>query len=85
MAGRESCRSMFASFEGDLPRSRSTSATPEFMVGRDREGHWLAVETHGRAGGLFVNQEAALRYAAFESEHRSGAVQVVNEPLALRL
>ncbi len=53
----------------------------EFMVGRDAEGQWLAVETHGRGGGIFVNQASALRYAAFETDHRPQAVR----PTARRL
>ncbi len=56
-----------------------------FVVGRDGEGHWLAVETHGLGGGLFTNRDAALRYARFETEGREGAVRLVAEPIALRL
>jgi hypothetical protein len=56
-----------------------------FVIGRDAEGHWLAVETHGLSGGLFTSQEAALRYATFETDHRAGAVLLASEPVALRL
>lgn len=59
------------------------SAPPIFVVGRDIEGHWLAVDTSGRSGGLFASQEAALRYATFETDHRSGAVRRTEEPIAL--
>ncbi len=58
---------------------------PSFLIGRDTEGHWLAVETHGLAGGFFTSQDAALRYASFETDHRKGAIRVVTEPVALRL
>jgi hypothetical protein len=56
-----------------------------FLVGRDAEGHWLAVEAHGRAGGFFRDERAALRYSADETDHRPGAVQLCQEPLALVL
>ncbi len=55
----------------------------EFMIGRDMEGHWLAVETHGRGGGIFVNQACALRYALFETDHRPLAVRVTARRLRL--
>jgi hypothetical protein len=63
------------------PPSRAIS----FIVGRDPEGHWIAAETEGRAGGLFSDREAALRYAAFETGHRHGAVALVAKPIRLRL
>ncbi|GGC70267.1 hypothetical protein [Chelatococcus reniformis] len=63
------------------PPSRAIS----FVVGRDAEGHWIAAETEGRAGGLFSDREAALRYAAFETGHRRGAVALVANPIKLRL
>ncbi len=56
-----------------------------YVVGRDAEGHWLAVETHGLGGGLFTSREAAVRYASFETDRREGAVAVVAEPVTLRL
>lgn len=56
-----------------------------YVVGRDAQGHWLAVETHGLGGGLFTSREAAFRYASFETDRRAGAVAVVAEPVTLRL
>lgn len=67
---------------GDL---RPPSPAPSFLVGCDRDGRWLAVETHGLGGGLFTSRDAALRYASFETDRRAGAVTVVSEPIALRL
>jgi hypothetical protein len=60
-------------------------ALASFVIGRDAEGHWLALETHGLSGGLFRSQEAASRYATFETDHRQGAVQFAQDPVALRL
>ena len=58
---------------------------PSYMVGRDAEGHWLAVETHGFGGGIFRSEAAALRYAHEETDDRPGAVLVTADPLSLRL
>ena len=57
---------------------------PSFVVGPDGAGRWLAVETHGLGGGIFVSQEAALHYAHSESCHRPGAVEVTLSEIAFR-
>ncbi|GJE41629.1 hypothetical protein [Methylobacterium soli] len=31
-----------------------------FIVGRDPQGHWVAVETHGLAGGIFRSCKDAI-------------------------
>lgn len=51
---------------------------PSFVVGRDARGNWLAVETHGLGGGLFVTRDAALHYARDETGRRPGAVTLVD-------
>lgn len=61
-----------------------TNHPSRFVVGQDPEGHWIAVETHGRGGGIFASRMAALRYAQFETGHRPSAVQISNRA-ALRL
>lgn len=58
---------------------------PSFIVGRDGEGHWLAVETSGRGGGFFATQLAAERFAAFETAHRAGAIRISADPIQLKL
>jgi hypothetical protein len=64
--------------------SRQTGRVPvEFLIGRDADGHWLAVETRGRAGGIFCDRAAALRYAQFETERRPSAVRVTARTLRL--
>ncbi len=67
------------------PLPRPASPPPRFLVGRDPEGHWVAVEAQGRAGGLFRTCRDALHYAAGETGHRLGAVVLTGEPVALRL
>jgi hypothetical protein len=54
-------------------------------AGRDHEGHWVAIDKSGTCGGIFVSQEAALDYAAAETERRPGAVSVTTEPVELRI
>lgn len=56
-----------------------------FVVGQDAQGHWIAVEIHGRAGGLFRSREAALGYAEDETAHRPDAVLLSAERIALRI
>ncbi len=57
----------------------------DFLVGQDRSDHWLALETHGLAGGIFSTRDAALHYAVFESNHRPDAVRVIAEPVEFRI
>ncbi|MCJ2095543.1 hypothetical protein MKK67_24025 [Methylobacterium sp. J-072] len=59
--------------------------TARFVVGQDPEGHWVAVEIHGRAGGLFRSREAAVDYAVGETDHRPDAVSLSAERIELRL
>ena len=53
-----------------------------FLVGQDREGHWLAVETHGLGGGIFASRDAALHYAKSETEKRPGPSAIAPKPTA---
>lgn len=46
---------------------------PSFVVGQDEEGHWVALEADG-GGGLFVNREAAVKYAKSEAGRRSAVL-----------
>ena len=67
---------------------RHTSASPSentiaFLVGQDRDGHWLAVETHGLGGGIFASRDKALRYARDESHRQPGAVRFADAPIRL--
>lgn len=50
---------------------------PHYIVGQDAAGHWLAVETHGSSGGIFVTRDAALHYALGETSRRPGAIDFV--------
>jgi hypothetical protein len=65
--------------------ARPPSGAARYVVGRDREGHWLALETQGRGGGIFVSREAALAYAGFETGHDPHGVSESPDPIAFDL
>jgi hypothetical protein len=68
----------------NAPEPPSTGiAEMSFLVGRDTAGHWLAVETHGLGGGIFVNATAAIRYAEGVTTRRPGAVTLSDDLLQL--
>jgi hypothetical protein len=66
-----------------VPLATTSSASLHFLVGQDRLGHWLAIETGGHAGGLFTDRISALRYASAECGYRPDAVELVEERLEL--
>lgn len=55
------------------------ASVPDFLIGQDHSGHWLALETHGRAGGFFASREAALHFALEEAGHRAEAIHLTSE------
>ncbi|GAA0257223.1 hypothetical protein LNAOJCKE_5543 [Methylorubrum aminovorans] len=61
------------------------SDAARFIVGQDPEGHWIAIEIHGRAGGLFRSREAAVDYAEDETDHRPDAVLLSGDRIELRI
>ncbi len=67
-----------------IAASPATEAA-RYVVGQDLEGHWIAVEVHGRGGGLFRDRQAAFHFAENETRHRRDAVVVSGERIALRL
>ena len=68
---------------GEAQETRSRETGLQFVVGRDETGRWVAVESRGRGGGIFVSRQAALNFAAFEAGRCPDAVRRSNEPLAL--
>jgi hypothetical protein len=63
--------------------SQRTVANLQFVVGQDEEGHWVAIEANGGGGGLFVNREAAVKYAESEMGRRSAVLIFANAPVAV--
>jgi hypothetical protein len=48
--------------------------SPIVFIGRNRNGQWVARERNGLFGGLFVSQQAAVRYALSENHHHPETV-----------
>jgi hypothetical protein len=55
------------------------------LVGQDRRGNWVVQDAKGVRGGLFVNRDAALRFARAENGYRPPAVVMVSGLLELDL
>ena len=68
---------------GEARDTQSKGESLQFIVGQDEAGNWIALESRGRGGGIFINRQAALNYAAFESRQRADAVRCSNVPLRL--
>jgi hypothetical protein len=67
------------------PSPSLCSTTSLFLIGRDREGHWVVRDVQGLRGGLFVERKEALKYALFENGNRPQAVVMVPGFLELDL
>ena len=67
------------------PSPSLCSTTSLFLIGRDRERHWVVRDLQGLRGGLFVDRVAALKYALFENGNRPQAVVMVPGVLELDL
>ena len=65
------------------PPSLSSAKSSLFLVGRDRDGHWIARDQGGLRGGLFVDRTEALKFAMFENGNRPQAVVMVPGVLEL--
>lgn len=76
---------MSTQFHAPLQSHQTACDPSDYVVGRDPHGFWVAVEIHGRSGGLFRSREAATDYAAFETGRRADAVRVMSEPVTLRI
>lgn len=63
----------------------SPDALHRFVVGRDGEGHWIARDEQGLTGGVFADRNAAVRFAAMESDHRAGAIRFAPPSVRLSL
>ena len=56
-----------------------------FIVGRDGADHWVVIETHGLAGGLFTDKATALRFAREESRSSQDAIEIADYRLDFRV
>ena len=46
-----------------LDASVLNASIPAFYIGRDKDGFWLARDTKGRVGGIFLLESSALAFA----------------------
>jgi len=69
----------------DPHSSQQARPAAPFRVGQDGDGRWIAVETGGRAGGLFRTQRDAIRYACAVTGCRPDEVALAVEPLNFRV
>lgn len=63
--------------------SLTGNACQRFVVGRDGEGHWIARDEEGHAGGVFADRAAAVHFAMVESGHRPDAIRFATSRLSL--
>ncbi|MBB3658379.1 hypothetical protein FHX15_003626 [Rhizobium sp. BK650] len=64
--------------------SAPTTARPaRFTVGRDRGGRWIVQDREGLVGGLFINEAAALHFAAEECNHNADDICRVSAGVVL--
>ena len=85
MGPRNTRNPMSTQLHSNTTANSTSTQTASFIVGQDREGHWLAVETHGFGGGIFRTRDSAYRYARDECHRRPGAVRLVDEPISLMI
>jgi hypothetical protein len=53
---------------------------PSLSVGRDGQNHWVVAETHGLCGGLFIDEDSAMRFALEQTNGRPGTVRKAFKP-----
>jgi hypothetical protein len=67
------------------PPIRSAAASRNLFVGADPDGRWIVRDDLGLIGGLFSDRDAALRFAALESDRQDAAVTILPGELTLGL
>jgi hypothetical protein len=62
-----------------------SESIPLFFIGRNRLGFWVARESQGRTGGIFLFKRSALRFANRNSAPAACATMSLDERLELDL
>lgn len=60
-------------------------AIPIFFIGRNKSGFWVARESEGRTGGIFLDKNTAVRFARAVSAPGGCGLILVPENLDLDL
>jgi hypothetical protein len=70
-----------------LPRRPDASVLnetiPLYFVGKNKSGFWVARDTQGRRGGIFLFKRSALNFARKRSDSAGCATMLLAEPLEL--
>jgi hypothetical protein len=66
-------------------RTVLSDSIPLFFIGRNRNGFWVARESGGRSGGIFVFNRSATRFASKKSSPRGCATLLVEHTIELDL
>jgi hypothetical protein len=62
-----------------------SDSIPLFFIGRNQSGFWVARESEGRSGGLFLFKDSAARFARKQSSPRGCATMLVEHTIELDL
>jgi hypothetical protein len=60
-----------------------SEAIPLFFIGRNEDGFWVARESDGRIGGIFLRKRSALRFANRSAQPAGCAIMLLSERLEL--
>lgn len=60
-----------------------SEAIPLFFIGRNEDGFWVARESDGRTGGIFLRKRSALRFANRSAQPGGCAIMFLSERLEL--
>ncbi len=60
-----------------------SEAIPLFFIGRNEDGFWVARESDGRTGGIFLRKRSALRFANRSAQPGGCATMFLTERLEL--
>jgi hypothetical protein len=80
---RQRSHSTVANFSRRPDAGVLSKSIPLFFIGRNRNGLWIAREAEGRAGGLFLSKQSALRFAQRRSAPIGCATMFLAEPIEL--
>ena len=60
-----------------------SEAIPLFFIGRNKDGFWVARESDGRIGGIFLRKQSALRFANGSAQPGGCAIMFLSERFEL--
>ena len=74
-----------ASDDAERPSADIISESiPLVIIGRNKNGCWVAVDADTRTGGLFIFKQSAVRFAEKRAKKKRVAKMFVSKPLELK-